>query len=112
MSSYKNLIPLSNLAPETKIWVGSLFREYNVNRFGVVNKEVDDYYDLMLVDLSILIDNTFALINVTLDNDNRGRVESVLNNIDSKYFIHAMDLQSFFSDNEIFLLDWIESKKT
>jgi hypothetical protein len=105
MSSYKNLVPLSSIAPETKMWVGSIFREYNVSRIDVKNKEQDDYYDLMLVDLTILIDNTFALINVTLENDNRGRIAAVLSDIESRYFLLARDLQSFFSDNEIFYLE-------
>lgn len=60
--------------------------------------EEEDYYDLMLVDISIFLKESIALMNVTLNSDNRGRFVAVIN--DSQYFILAEQLQSYFSKND------------
>ena len=96
MLNCKGLIKLSEITPEKEFWIGSIFREYNIQRLDAKNEE-DDYYDLMLTDISSLVKNSIALVNITLNSDNRGRMVALIPNVQSKYFIQAKYLQEYYS---------------
>lgn len=105
MSNYNGLISLNKISPQEKFWVGAIFREYNVGRLDAKNVE-ENYYDLMLVDISSLVENKIALVNITINSDNRGRIVAVIPNASSKYFIIASDMQRYFSgENEVFYVE-------
>ena len=96
MLNCKGLIRLREISPEKEFWIGSIFREYEVQRLDAKSKE-DDYYDLMLTDVSTMVENAIALVNITLSSDNRGRIVAIIPNVESKYFIQAKYLQEYFS---------------
>lgn len=87
---------LANISHDKEFWNGSIFRLYNVDRIDSKNKNAD-YYDFMLIDMSLFAANTFAFINVTIDSDNKGKVFALIENIETKYFITASDLQKYFN---------------
>lgn len=86
---------LTNISPDKEFWNGSIFRLYDVDRIDSKNNN-DDFYDFMLIDMNLLATNTFAFINVTIDSGNKGKVFALIENIETKYFIKANDLQKHF----------------
>lgn len=96
MLNCKGLVSLREISPEKEFWIGTIFREYKVQRFDAKSVE-DDYYNLMLTDISTLVENAIALVNITFNSDNRGRIVAVIPNVQSKYFIKAKYLQDYFS---------------
>ncbi len=108
MSNCKGLIRLREVSPEKEFWIGAIFREYKIQRLDAKSEE-NDYYDLMLTDISTLVENAIALVNITLNSDNRGRIVAVIPNVESKYFIQAKYLQEFFSsETYIYYVEDIE----
>lgn len=104
MLNYKGLVKLSELPPNKEVWAGTIFREYKVQRLDAKSED-EDYYDLMLTDISTLVENTIALINITLNSDNKGRIVALIPN-ESKYFIQAKYLQEYFSsENYIYYVE-------
>ncbi len=95
--NYKGLIKLKEISPNKEFWVGSIFREYGVGRLDIKNDK-ENYYDLMLTDISTLAKDSIALINITLNSDNRGRIVAIIPNTESKYFLTAFQLQSYYSE--------------
>lgn len=108
MSNYKGLINLDEISPQEKCWAGAIFRMYNVGRLDAKSAE-ENYYDLMLVDISTLAENKVALINVTANSDNRGRLVALIPNTVSKYFVIASDMQHYFNEQEVYYVEDVSS---
>jgi hypothetical protein len=108
MLPYNGLINLFDIVPDKQFWAGSIFRQYDVDRLDVKKSE-DNYYDLMLVDVSNYITGSFALVNITLNSDNRGRIVAIIPEISTTYFLTAEDLQNYFSrDTKIYFVEDVE----
>lgn len=104
-SNFNGLKRLADIPPEKEFWIGSIFREYGVGRLGA-KSENENYYDLMLVDISILVEDAIALVNITLTSDNRGRIVAIIPNKKSQYFILADELNNYFSsENKIYFVE-------
>ena len=97
MSNYKGFIRLRDVSPQKEFWIGAIFREYDVQRLDAKSDE-ENYYDLMLTDISTLANDAIALVNITLNSDNRDRIVAIIPNIESKYFLLAEQLQNYFSN--------------
>ena len=111
MLNPKGLVNLFEIPPDKQFWVGSIFRQYDVNRLDVKKAE-DNYYDLMLMDVSNYISGSFALVNITLKSDNRGRIVAMIPEVQTTYFIIAEDLQNYFSpDSKIYSVEDIDLLK-
>jgi hypothetical protein len=105
MLPYNGLINLFDIVPDKQFWAGSIFRQYDVDRLDVKKTE-DNYYDLMLVDVSNYITGSFALVNITLNSDNRGRIVATIPEVSTTYFLTAEDLQNYFSrDTKIYFVE-------
>ncbi len=92
---------------------GSIIRLYEVGRFDIIktsldkannNKKEMDFYDYILVDCSVIKDNTFYLINITRDNANRGSILCELNKVNVDKPLIALQLKKYFGNNtKVFL---------
>jgi hypothetical protein len=100
---------LRYLQDDSVIPVGSILRVYNVRRFDLeqraaedstITKEELDFYDYVLVDCSVLKPNVFALVNVTTDNNNRGKILALLP-IGARMGVTASDLKNYFGDVKV-----------
>jgi hypothetical protein len=102
------LVNLFEFSPDKQFWAGSIFRQYDVYRLDV-NKAEDNYYNLMLVDVSNYIPGSFALVNITLNSDNRGRIVGIIPAVPTAYFLTAEELQNYFSrDTKIYFVEDVE----
>lgn len=88
---------------------GTVFRIHNVKRLDIIKHESDyrdkkkseaDFYDFLLIDTNALADGTFALINITLDSNNRGDILCILNGKESRYYLNAIVLKEYFVGND------------
>jgi len=91
---------------------GSIIRLYEVGRFDIMKSSLDrknskkkakDFYEYIVVDCSVIKDNTFFLINVTRDNPNRGTILCVFNEIDEQ--LTALQLKKYFGSNAKVFID-------
>jgi hypothetical protein len=73
---------LSNLSDDIRVPAGSLIRLYGVNRYDLKHRIVKgpddpneaDYYDYILVDAGVVSGKMFLIVNVSLDNSNKGSI--------------------------------------
>lgn len=107
MMSSSKLTRVNQIPPKKELWVGSIFRLYDVHRLDVREK-LEDYYDLMLVDLNPYQKDTFALINVTINSDNRGKVFAQINEVYTRFYILSESVQNYFDvDMQLYYIeDW------
>jgi hypothetical protein len=111
MLNYSGLINLFDIPTDKDFGIGSIFRIYDVGRLDALTLD-DNYYDLILVDVSSWLSDSIALVNITLNSDNRGRIEAMIEDVDSKYFIPAQLLQNYFSsDTKIYFVEDINLLK-
>ena len=111
MLEYKGLVNLFDIPKNKQFWAGAIFRQYEVSRLDA-KKDEDNYYDLMLVDVSNYISDTFVLINVTLNSGNRGRIVAMIPNVTTTYFLNAKVIQDYFSpDAKIYFVEDLELLK-
>ena len=92
---------------------GSVIRLYEVGRFDIMktimdknsgNKEEMDFYEYMVVDNSLIKDNTFSLINITKNHSSRG---SILCEFDAGSMnpLTAFRLASYFGKNRTLFIE-------
>ncbi len=102
-------INLFEIDDDRQFQSGTIFRIYNVKRLDIIKQESDfqdeerrklDFYDFLLVDTNALSAETFSLINVTLDSSNKGEVLCILKSGESRYFLDAKVLKSYFEGSE------------
>lgn len=98
---------LNEMADQVHLYAGTIIRVYNVQRFDVIKTKTDhsddvkkniDYYDLMLVDVNVVAKGVFILVNITWNNDNKGSVFCVFENIDSKGGMQAEVIKRYFGN--------------
>ena len=87
---------------------GSIIRLYEVGRFDIIktsldkansNKKEMDFYEYILVDCSVIKDNTFSLINITRDNVNRGAILCEFDEVNIDKPLIALQLKKYFGSN-------------
>lgn len=93
---------------------GSIVRLYEVGRFDIIKSALDktndkkkemDFYDYILVDCSVIKDNTFSLVNVTRDNVNRGTILCVFDEINIDKQLTVLELKKYFGSNAKVFID-------
>lgn len=96
---------LIDIEDDFRIPAGSIIRLYGVKRFDVMKIDTDlsdpqkqkqDFYDFILVDANHLITDTFILVNITLDNDNRGKIFGLMEGVQTRYFVFGSFLKRQF----------------
>jgi len=100
---------LSLLRDDQIISNGSIVRLFEVERFDVMKNIIDrdnnnkrglDFYDYMVVDCKVIKDKTYSLINITMDNSNRGSILCEIENTTVDGVLVAGQLKKYFSDNK------------
>ncbi|HTN46344.1 MAG TPA: hypothetical protein VL098_08365 [Flavipsychrobacter sp.] len=105
MSFNKGLISLRSISPQREFWIGTMFRIFDVHRLDKVQPN-ENYYDLILTDIQMIRSNSLALVNVTLNSDNKGKIEVIIDDVETGYFIQARILQEYFNEDvQIYLID-------
>ncbi|HYV91207.1 MAG TPA: hypothetical protein VE978_05465 [Chitinophagales bacterium] len=107
-SNKKVMLKLSDIDNEMKVDSGAIVRLYNVRRFDIIkerddNSNIDnwtkDFYDYILVDIGIINQGMFLLLNITLENNSRGSVLCAFDNVGSKGWIKAKIIKDYFGDS-------------
>jgi hypothetical protein len=103
---------LNSLPDDKLISHGNLIRVYDVKRFDIKKNHVGlfpdskDFYDYILLDVNVVSKNTFLLVNVTLENTNRGNILSVFDNINSREGVKSKVIKKYFEGHpNVFVLD-------
>jgi hypothetical protein len=108
------MMSIKNIPDNAIIASGSIIRSYNVERRDVMKtiedridpeKQKKDFYDYILVDAFVLKSDTFILVNITKDSDNKGTVTAMISNVGTRNFITGSVLKNYFSDSEWYLID-------
>lgn len=105
---------LVDLKRETEVNSGTTVRLYNVRRFDImknhenlsdIGKREKDFYDYILVDIGIVNQGTFLLVNITSDNNNKGSILCAFENVESKGWVKAEIIKDYFDDSpDVFLI--------
>jgi hypothetical protein len=100
---------LSLLKDNEIITKGSIVRLFEVGRFDIMKSSLDrknhrkkeiDFYDYMIVDCGIIKGNTFSLINITSDNDNRGTILCIIHGLNMNGQLTALQLKQYFGSKK------------
>ena len=100
---------INTFREDTVINSGTIIRLFGVKRFDTIKltndgmsneKTQKDFFDYMVVDCSAFSDKSLVLINVTIDNPNRGSVLCVFDQIETSQHLDIHRLKKYFSKNQ------------
>jgi hypothetical protein len=60
----------------------------------------------MIVDATVVLQGVFLLINITLNNPNKGSILHVFENVGTPYYLEAVIVKKYFSDNANVYIDF------
>lgn len=104
-----NLLLNSEIVPK-----GSIIRLYEVGRLDIIKSSLDkenekkyemDFYEYILVDCDIIKNNTFSLINITRDNNNRGAILCEFDDVNIDKPLTALQLKKYFGSKARVFID-------